>query len=66
MALTNNSYNERGAYAPPTSVFIDICCEGPVMQIGSWTPGIELSTWDDVDEYFDVEGPDFELEDNLY
>jgi ligand-binding SRPBCC domain-containing protein len=66
MTLTNNSYNERGAYAPPTSVFIDICCEGPVMQIGSWTPGHNFSSWDDVDDFFDDYGydfgPDFELE----
>ena len=66
MTITKFSYDEQGVYAPPTSVFIDICCEGPVMQIGSWTPGHEFSTWDDVDDYFDVDGPDFELEENLY
>jgi len=36
------------------------------MQIGSWTPGHNFSSWDDVDDFFDDYGydfgPDFELE----
>ena len=59
MTIQKNSYDEKGSYAPPVSVLIHICCEGPVMQIGSWTPGHEFSTWDDVDDFFDGYGDDY-------